>query len=1049
MRRLLLALLVFLAVPAIADDRLAGIGEMISNGRAREAREKLMAAQKAYEQEDDRTNGAVATLMLGMAEVALNDSRSARLHLEDAIGKFDVAGDSFGAWLALWMRTTLEAQGGHTDAAVKSAERALKYLAEAGKPDKPFSMASLQALAAVFGQQIDLFSSLGEAGAQLFKPILLMFAEAVTRDAYGAALIEADRLDEAERQLTQANSLQQMFGGVLDSSIAKHFGDLRRRQWRFREAHDEYEKALASVSALPRVGVLDQLVAVEILGKLAELEMLDGRLDDALASNDKALKIVRASHDASRIADALYDRAELLMRFSRFGQAETTANEGLQIATAAKNASDQAAALTQLGTMNMMRGRYGTAAKQLERAIALFHELHLPYLETSAWSILAEVYVAMDDGDNATEAIARGAERANQSGFTLGCDLLEAVAAGKAAMAGKGTAAAAQQALANALRTAEAEGLMIDSASQQQLLSILDSPSGAGGTVPASDVSVPMPNIASLSSMGEVRTLLALGRTTAARELLQKALGTNASEDLAASYEALIGVTYWKENNADEAIAHLLKAAKALEASIDDVRIEELLAGYLGSGRGVYFDMVVEQYVRQNRFDDAFAFAERARARAFLQVIGNTRIKSSHGAPEPLIREADALRLAIAAWEQQQRLSPTYNEKLDHDVQEGRDRYKALLTRIKASNPEYSSMVKVEPVAVADVQRDLDADTTMISYFLSPFASHAWVVDREHVQHVTLPFSRDDQQRALCWSQLLAATRSGTPKSSCSPPADGKELYTKLIEPVRPYIHTTRLLIVPHGVLHYVPFAALQNPKDDHYLIQDYPLTYAPSASSIAFLREKESPVEGRALVIGDPDTGTDRVRLPGAEREAAAIAKDLGVKAVTGKSATEDLLYGMAGKYDLLHIAAHGEYDAKHPLFSRIALAPAGTRDGFLEVHEILSDVDLTGVNLVVLSACSSGTGVRSGGDEITGLTRALLYAGTPGVIATLWDIGDEAAEALMKVFYARLLAGAAVSDALREAQCEMAKSERFHSPADWAAFSLTGNPRGRWKAN
>lgn len=1047
MKCLLLTFLVLAGLPAAAaENRLASVGEMIFSGHAPEARKKLLAAQTAYREENDRPNEAVATLMLGMTDIAMNEARQARLHLEEAIGKFDAIGDPFGAWLALWMRTSLESREGHYDAAVKAAERALDYLAEAGKPDKPFSMTSLQALAAVFGQQVDIFSSFGEEGAQLFKPILLMFTEAVTRDAYGAALIETNRLTEAERALAKASSLQQMFGGVLDSSIAQHFGDLRRRQWRFAEARAEYKKALSAISLLPRVGVLDEFVSVQIYGKLAELEMLDGRLDEALGWSDKAVEIARASHDAHRIADVLDDRADLLMRFSRFSEAEAISIEMLKIATDSKNVGDQATALSQLGTMNMMRGRYGTAAEQLERAIALFHTLHLPFLEASTWTVLAEVYLLMDTGDSATEAIARGIEMANRSGFTLACDMLEAVAAEKAFFAGKGTAAAAAQALANAFKSAEAEGLMIDARSQQAILSAFDI-SSSHDSAPL-DPSAPMPNIAALSSVPHAKALLDLGQTSAARDVLQKAIASNANGDLLAGYEALIGVTYLKEDNTTEAIAHLLNSAKALETTIDDVRVEELLTGYLGSGRTFYFDLIVEQYLRQNRPDEAFIYSERARARAFLQVIGSTRVKSSHGKDEPLGREADALRINIATWERQRRTAID-DEKLAHDLEEGRDRYEALLTRIKASNPEYASLVKVEPLSIADVQRKLDADTTLISYYISPLGSHAWVVDSKHAEHVKLPFDRPDQQRALCWSQVLAASRSGTPKSPCSPPASGKELYAKLVAPVRPHIHTTRLVIVPHGVLHYVPFAALQSPETDHYLIQDYSITYAPSASSIAFLRQKESAVEGRALVIGNPDTGTPLRSLPGAEREAVAIAHTLGVKAVTGKSATEDLLYGIAGKYDLLHIAAHGEYDAKHPLFSRIALAPAGQRDGNLEVHEILSDVDLTGVNLVVLSACSSGTGLRSGGDEITGLTRALLYAGTPGVIATLWDIDDDAAEALMKIFYTRLLDGVAVADALRDAQCEMLKDPRFRSPVDWAAFSLTGNPRGRWKAN
>ncbi|MBV8516180.1 MAG: CHAT domain-containing protein [Acidobacteria bacterium] len=1046
MKRLLVVFMLLASPAAANDDRLANIGPMIVAGQTAAARDKIIAAQQAYRAQADRPNEAVASLMLAITDMAMNDAPSARLNLEEAITTFDTIGDSFGAWVALWMRASLESHEGRYDAAASAAERALKHLADAAAPDKPFSTTSLQALAAAFGQQANMLSSLGDESTEVFKPILLMFAEAVTRDAYGSALLECGKLDEAERELTKATTLQQMFGGVLDSSIAQHFGDLRRRQWRFDDARTEYKKALNAVPGLPRIGNLDELTRVHIYGKLAELEVLGGHLDDALAWNDKALEIVRPSNDAHRVVDVLTDRADLYLRFSRFTDTETTLEEALQLATTANNLSDQATVYVDLGSLNMMRGHYGTAANQLETSIRLFQNSKLPYLEASAWSILADVYMLMDADDSANEALARGIELANRSGFTLACDVLESIAAVKAFMAGKGSAAAAEQTLANAFRTAEAEGLMFDTNTEQAMLAIIGMRGGMPGSSGPLDSSAPLPNVASLSYVARVKVLLETNQTKAARELLQKAIQASGNGDLLASYEALLGVTYWKEQDAGGAIEHLERAAKAIEGTIYDVRVEELLAGYLGSGRGIYFDLIIEQLLRAGRSDEAFAYSERARARAFLQVIGNTRIQPAHGR-DPLAAEAEALRLNIARWEQQRASQPSV--KLDKDLQEGRDRYRALLTRLKAANPEYTSTVKVEPLTTRDVQHQLDPGTTLVSYFLSPFGSYAWIVDRDHVTHVKLPFDRNDQQRALCWSNVLAASRSGTPLSPCAPPADARELYTKIFAPVRPYIRTTRVWIVPHGVLHYVPFGALQNPQNERYLVQDYTLTYAPSASAIAFLRQKESPVTGHALVLGDPDAGSERQRLPGAEREAEDIARALGVKPVLGKEATEELLYGLAGKYDLVHIAAHGEYDARNPLFSRIALAPTKTRDGNLEVHEILSDVDLTGVNLVVLSACSTGAGVRSGGDEITGLTRAFLYGGTPGVIASLWDIGDDAAEALMKIFYEHLLHGATAAEALRDAQCEMLKNPRFRSPAAWAAFTLTGDPQGRWTAH
>jgi CHAT domain-containing protein len=237
----------------------------------------------------------------------------------------------------------------------------------------------------------------------------------------------------------------------------------------------------------------------------------------------------------------------------------------------------------------------------------------------------------------------------------------------------------------------------------------------------------------------------------------------------------------------------------------------------------------------------------------------------------------------------------------------------------------------------------------------------------------------------------------------------------------------------------------LHNRTTDHFLIQDFTVTYTPSASALRFLRAKESPVDGSALVIGDPDTTLSR--LPGAAQEAASVAHILGTSPHLGADGREALLYDLRGKCDLLHLAAHGVYDPVNPLFSKIALAAGGTADGNLTVDEILSSLDLTGVNLVVLSACQSAAGARSSGDEVVGLTRALLYAGTPGVISTLWNIDDAASAGLMEEFYRRLAAGASIAEALRQAQLTVKDSGRYSDPKYWAAFVLTGDPQGRWK--
>jgi len=144
--------------------------------------------------------------------------------------------------------------------------------------------------------------------------------------------------------------------------------------------------------------------------------------------------------------------------------------------------------------------------------------------------------------------------------------------------------------------------------------------------------------------------------------------------------------------------------------------------------------------------------------------------------------------------------------------------------------------------------------------------------------------------------------------------------------------------------------------------------------------------------------------------------------------------LLGSAGVF---HLATHGELSADDPMSSAM-LVPGSGEDGRLEVREVFG-LDLH-ARLVVLSACETGLGKLTRGDELVGLQRAFLYAGTPAVVTTLWKVDDKATFELVRAFYTRLESGGPV-DALRQAQLETMRA--FPHPYAWAAFGLTGSPR------
>jgi CHAT domain-containing protein len=225
--------------------------------------------------------------------------------------------------------------------------------------------------------------------------------------------------------------------------------------------------------------------------------------------------------------------------------------------------------------------------------------------------------------------------------------------------------------------------------------------------------------------------------------------------------------------------------------------------------------------------------------------------------------------------------------------------------------------------------------------------------------------------------------------------------------------------IVPHGPLHLIPFHALETSVGP--LIRRNPVVYAPSASVLASITARNGGDDNHgAIVVGDT-----RGDLPYARLEAEMVSRLLAVEAVPGREATRRrLMEAIAAARDLriLHLACHGTFDVDEPLASGILTAAGddGNQSSVLSARDLL-DIEMT-ADLVALSACDSGISERRPGDELVGLTRALLVAGARSVLASLWKVNDLSTSVLMRVFYDGWLRdGLPKAQALQLAQCRV----------------------------
>jgi CHAT domain-containing protein len=307
-----------------------------------------------------------------------------------------------------------------------------------------------------------------------------------------------------------------------------------------------------------------------------------------------------------------------------------------------------------------------------------------------------------------------------------------------------------------------------------------------------------------------------------------------------------------------------------------------------------------------------------------------------------------------------------------------------------------------------------------------------------------LPVNRHDLARLIDFVR-------GTLKPQGSPRLDSlwraplRQLHQDLIAPIETsglLTGKTRLTIVPHAELHYLPFAALLGGgARERYLVERFQLMITPSASVWLALGGRAPGHASRGVLAFAPRPE----ELPASRGEVAAIARFGGsdARVVVGGAATEESFRRDARTRRVIHLATNGVLNKQNPLFSFVALAPDGKNDGRLEVHEVFG-LDLA-ADLVVLSACQTGLGSGAltdvpAGDDWIGLSRAFLSAGAARVMATLWPVQDRASAVLMEQFYKDYAVGTDPGRALAAAQRSLLATAATANPYYWAGFELVG---------
>jgi CHAT domain-containing protein len=510
-----------------------------------------------------------------------------------------------------------------------------------------------------------------------------------------------------------------------------------------------------------------------------------------------------------------------------------------------------------------------------------------------------------------------------------------------------------------------------------------------------------------------------------AKESYDRLLGHPQIEQIGGIYwivlldRAKIALTEGQKSVAEDM---LKRAIDVIEKSRSSIHSEAGRIGFVGDKQTAYTELTA-LFLADRRYAEAFAYVERAKARALVDLLASQKNITSHGG------QAEQITTTLA------QLSKAENELAivaQAQDKEGQSKTRSIVLALKKDlqekAPELAMLVSVTTPATVEIQSRIKDDETLLEYYCVGKDWYVFIVTGKTITAHKLPVGDLEKN-------IDALRKNITERNLPEFNHYSRTLYRQLLASAAPTIKTKKLIIVPHGSLHYLPFAALSNGNE--YLIDRFSLRMLPSASVLIFLKEREKQEDRGALIFGNPKLKNPKYDLKFAQDEALAIGRIIPKsKILLRGEASKTNLQNWGSKYSVVHLAVHGVFDLDKPLDSALLLAADSNNDGLLRAGD-LYNLSLN-ADLVTLSACETALGKVATGDDVVGFTRGFLYAGARSLISSLWQVDDEATRDLMVNFYTNL-SEMSKDEALRQAQLKTKK--QYPHPYYWAAFLLTGS--------
>ena len=918
---------------------------------------------------------------------------------------------------------------------------------------------------------------------------------AATLGNIGSAWSRLGRLDSASAYLDRSRSLAALVGDVrVEANAVAELAGVSEQRDELSAARAGYARALA---LRERIGDTRGLAAdYNNLGLLAQHV---GDLDESRRQFEAALALNQREGREEVAATNLVNLAGLASGRGEFARAESLYLHALSVWRAREQWADAADVRRGLGQLAMRRGNYRAARAELQGALALYDETGLTDDALAVRREIADVFAASGDLQAALLTLRRAQRIADSAVTSPGIRGSIALArADLAAQLNDRVEAQRLYAVASLLfrragdRDGEAEaqqgeGLLFlladdDRRAAPLLDAALRTQTSSGNQRAAAITRIALGQISArrgdavgarrqlVRAAGELERLgdpVAFAAALGERAELEAVAGYRAAAEslftaaLLAVGERVAPHVTWRLHaglgGVLRAYGATARAASEMLAGIVDIEragrsliLAERRSGFLADKWSVYTELALLERDR-GHFDAAFHLSERVRARELIELLGQGRIELTDTTPDLVAREQDLRRRIAELTRDAQRTSATGERGPEFSaigavtreaLLRAQESYADLLLEMRERAPRHAALISSVPPSWRDVARGLESDEAFVEYLVSERTSLAFVVTRDTAVTVDLAIGRHELAKLVDFVRGTLQPR-GSSRLDSLWRAPLRTLHAALIAPVEEsglLARKTRLTLAPHAELHYLPFAALIDRATGRYLVERYEIVMTPSAAASMVLEKRESrPATSWALAYAPRPEA-----LPASREEVTALARLSGrtARIAVGREATEEAFRRDAPTSRVIHLATYGVLNKQNPLFSYVELAPGGTEDGRLEVHEVFG-MRLT-ADLVVLSACQTalGSGAISdvpAGDDWVGLVRAFLHAGATRVVASLWVVQDQPTAVLMQPFYQsyeRLGAAAALATAQRALLAMPATTHPFY----WAGFEVVG---------